>query len=314
MSTNNGWRAAWGSITDPLARFRAMGADLQNYLAKNGSGNMPMAWADQTEWDAYAANQKALQDRWLKTLSPTERKQWDADTAYSGARNRKHMNTGMAITGALIGAGAGAMTLGQLGLLGAAGESGGAAGAAGGAEAGAGGTAGSGSAVEMGFNAGGAVPSGASGWGGIGIPGPAGGSAIPTAIELGGSGGLLGGAAGAAGAGGAGGAAAGSGLLGSLWDLVKDNPGLVSAIGGAVAGGIDAGSDDDGGTSGEPTYPPQPGLDIGALRRLRGGGASGGQFLLGDGGGYRNSGLSRYGAAGGTYTPYVPAPMVWGRG
>lgn len=304
----------WASIADPLARFRAMGSALDLYQAQR-LGALPMAWADQSEWDDYAARKQALQNEWVNALSPVERSRWDSDSAFSAAQNKKHMNTGMAITGGLIGLGAGAMTLGQLGLLG--GANAGAPAAAEGA-----GSAGTGSAVEMGFNAGGVVPAGESGWAGLSIPGPAATSTIPTALEAGATG--LGAAVPALPASAATAAtvpaASSPGLLGGLGsaatgalDWMKANPGLTSLLGGALAAAGSGGSAGSGSASAQPTFATQPGLTMNPLRQLQGA-STGGLFSAATPGSARqNSGLARFGSWGGMYSPGGQQPAIWGR-
>lgn len=320
----NGWRPEWASITDPLARFRAMGKGLDLYTAQR-VGEMPMSWADQSEWDAYTARKNSLQSDWLNTLSAAERAQWDKDSSFSAAQNKKHMNTGMGITAGLIGLGGGAMALGQLGLLGAQ--------AAGGSA----GSAGTGSAVELGHNAGGALIGGDSGWAGLGgIPGPASGTGVLTGAELGAAAmpaaaaaipsaaapavpaldaaGIGAGSAAvrppASAGSGAGGLLSGIGSAGSsLLDWVAKNPGLTSLLGGALAG-IGAGSAEP--PTPEPTYAPQPGLNIGALQQA-GNLQPTGLFSAGGGPRMANSGLARFGATGGTYTPGQSIPAIWRR-
>lgn len=119
-----GWRPEWARIVDPFARFKTMGDALRAYTSPR-LGEMPMAWDESGAWGDRAQREQALQAEWLQTLSPQERAQWDADTAFSAAQNKRHMNTGMGITGGLIGLGAGSMLAGGLGLLGSGAPAGG---------------------------------------------------------------------------------------------------------------------------------------------------------------------------------------------
>lgn len=103
---------------------------------------------------------------------------------------------------------------------------------------------------------------------------------------------------------------AGSAATGVL-DWMKANPGLTSLLGGALATAGSSGSGGGGGSTAQPTYAPQPGLTVGALRQLQPAQAEG-LFSAASPVGYRNSGLGRFGAWGGTYTP-GQGTAVWGR-
>ncbi len=103
----------------------------------------------------------------------------------------------------------------------------------------------------------------------------------------------------------------GSGL-GSVGSWAAANPGLVSMLGGALAA-AGGGSGGSGGGS-QMNFAPQPGLNFGTLQQPDMPRQAG--TLTGSGGsGLLNSGLGRFGAAGGTYTPtpYTPKSFTWGR-
>lgn len=131
-----------------LAKFREYGRQMDDYVSSR-IGEMPVTWADDSAWNAWGDTQNKLRGDWKNTLNPNQRSEYEQMQAFSDAQNKRHMNTGMGITAALIAAGAGGMGLGQLGglegLFGGAGE------AAGGATAGAGELGGTGMLTEGGF-------------------------------------------------------------------------------------------------------------------------------------------------------------------
>jgi hypothetical protein len=111
-------------------------------------------------------------------------------------------------------------------------------------------------------------------------------------------------------------------MASSLWDAVKDggsglaswaakNPGLVSLLGGALSTAGAA----SGGAASAPnkSYAPQPGLKMGTLQQPQMT-QQPGLLTAMSGPGLANSGLARFGAQGGTYTPgaYNPAIYKWG--
>ncbi len=112
-----------------LAKFREYGRQMDDYVSSR-IGEMPVTWADDSAWQSWGDTQNKLRGDWKNTLNPNQRSEYEQMQAFSDAQNKRHMNTGMGITAALIAAGAGGMGLGQLGglegLFGGAGEAAGA--------------------------------------------------------------------------------------------------------------------------------------------------------------------------------------------
>lgn len=100
--------------------------------------------------------------------------------------------------------------------------------------------------------------------------------------------------------------------VGGVADWISKNPGLASLLGGALAtAGSSAGSS--GGGSSQ-AFAPQPGLKMGSMTQQPMNQNFGTLTPMGQKPGLMNSGLSRFGAQGGLFTPsaYTPQNYRWG--
>lgn len=324
-------------MANTTTRYQQYVKQAQDYT-RAAQAKDPAFQAWQAEADKYTAdmggapawNGTDYTSEWFKTLTPEQ--QADYEVAYQDvdAQNKKSLKGRIGSTlkfavPALVGgaalAGTGLFGAGAQGFVGGAplGSSGAVAGGIDAATA-AGALGGAGDAS---IGAGGLLGGGAEAGLGYGGYGGAGGTIAS-------QGGLLGGTSIASGAsplgslgvdaaGMLGGAASGGGALSSLGSAgsslagwIAKNPGLASSLlGGAVAA---AGGSKPGSSTGGGTFAPQPGIRMGTLlqpQQQQGGLLSGGmQSPM-----YANSGLARFGATGGNYTPGYGAPGVfrWGQ-
>lgn len=139
-------------------------------------------------------------------------------------------------------------------------------------------------------------------WGGLsGIPGAASSTGLLTGSELG------------TGASGAGLLSKIGGTAGDVANWLGNNRGLVSLLGGALAAAGSASNQNSGGNSSK-TYAPQPGLRMGTLQQSPMN-QSAGTLAPMQNLGLQNSGLARFGATGGLFTPnvYKPQTYRWGQ-
>lgn len=98
--------------------------------------------------------------------------------------------------------------------------------------------------------------------------------------------------------------------LGAAGSWMAQNPGLVSLIGGGLAAA--GGGSKPPQSSGSANFTPSPGMPVSGLQQL-GGSMSPGLLSPVANRGYANSGLARFGATGGIFTPGQNKPFTWGR-